>query len=123
MRKIYSLIALVILSACKGEPVDSIAPHYLYKVTSPELWEKSQGSDVLLLTDHDEEFIHLSREDQLERIVEKFWKSHSKPYVVLKLETKLLPGDLRFEANQPGGNKYYHLYAGKIPLSAVVEVK
>lgn len=117
-------LSLMLLAGCTcesqqgGPPV----PTYLYKITSPELWQQSQQGQELLLTDQDKDFIHLSRDDQLERIIEKFWRSQDKTHVVLKLDATRLPGTLKFESNQPGGNNYYHLYDGSIPLSSVVAV-
>jgi uncharacterized protein (DUF952 family) len=78
--------------------------------------------DVVNLTDADQDFIHLAREDQLDRITKKYWDKDPE-YVLLKIDTKKLPGKLVFEANPGGENKYYHLYDGSIPLKAVVESK
>lgn len=97
-------------------------PQYLYKVLSVEDWKTSQSMDVVKLTDADQDFIHLAREDQLDRIMRKYWDKVPE-YVVLKIDTKKLPGKLVFEANPGGENKYYHLYGGSIPLKAVVESK
>lgn len=96
-------------------------PTYLYKVLLPESWKESQSLKEIELSADDEEFIHLATEDQLDRIIEKYWADE--PYVVLKLEVAKLPGKLALEANPGGTNKYYHLYNGSIPLEAVVECK
>lgn len=101
---------------------NKMTPQYLYKVLSVEDWKKSQSMESVNLTDADRDFIHLAREDQLDRIVEKYWDNVPQ-YVVLKIETKKLPGKLVFEANPGGKNKYYHLYDGSIPLKSVVESK
>jgi uncharacterized protein (DUF952 family) len=94
-------------------------PAYLYKVVSPENWEASVK--VVKLSADDQAFIHFSTEDQLPRILSKYW-SGSK-YVILKVDTSKLPGKMVYEANPGGENRYYHLYNGSIPLNAVVEVK
>ena len=99
---------------------NKMTPQYLYKVLSVEDWKKSQSMEVVKLTEVDQDFIHLAREDQLNRIVGKYWDEVPE-YVVLKIDTKKLPGKLVFEANPGGENKYYHLYDGSIPLKAVVE--
>lgn len=99
-----------------------MTPQYLYKVLSVEDWQKSQDMESVKLTDADQDFIHLSREDQLDRIVGKYWDKVPE-YVLLKIDTKKLPGKLVFEVNPGGENKYYHLYDGSIPLQAVVESK
>lgn len=97
-------------------------PQYLYKVISIEDWKDSQEMESVKLTNADQDFIHLATEDQLGRIVEKYWDKVPE-YVVLKINTTKLPGKLVFEANPGGENKYYHLYGGSIPLKAVVESK
>lgn len=93
-------------------------PTYLYKVLSLDGWAKS--SETVHLSSMDAKFIHLSTEDQLDKIVEKYWAGVSE-YVILKIETDKLPGKLVLEANPGGTNKYYHLYNGSIPLNAIVE--
>jgi len=102
----------------KVEVIMEEGPSFLYKVLSVDDWGKSSGTVHLPSTDAD--FIHLSTEDQLDRIIEKYWAGSSE-YVVLKIETTKLSGKLVLEANPGGMNKYYHLYNGSIPLSAVVE--
>lgn len=101
---------------------NKMIPQYLYKVLSIEDWKKSQGMESVKLTDADQDFIHLAKRDQLDRIVAKYWDKVPE-YVVLKIDTKKLPGKLVFEANPGGENKYYHLYGGSIPLKAVVQSK
>lgn len=99
-----------------------MTPQYLYKVLSIDDWQESQGQESVKLAAADRDFIHLSTESQLNRIVEKYWGDVPE-YVVLKIDTKKMPGKLVYEANPGGNNKYYHLYHGSIPLSAVVESK
>lgn len=95
-------------------------PIYLYKVLSMDDWSKT--CETVHLSSMDADFIHLSTEDQLDKIIEKYWAGVSE-YIVLKIETAKLPGKLVLEANPGGTNKYYHLYNGSIPLSAIVESK
>jgi uncharacterized protein (DUF952 family) len=95
-------------------------PIYLYKVLSMDDWAKS--SQTVHLPSMDADFIHLATEEQLDRIIKKYWAGVSE-YVILKVETAKLPGKLVLEANPGGTNKYYHLYNGSIPLSAIVESK
>ncbi len=94
-------------------------PDYLYKILSYPLWEQSQGKDVLLLPKDDDAFIHFSTKEQLDRIIAKYWADVSE-YVILTIETKKLPGEMRFEVNPGGTAKYYHLYNGSIPFAAIV---
>ena len=98
---------------------DNKAPT-LYKIISIEKWKESDGKDFIILDDMDKEFIHLSTEEQLPRILEKFWKN--KDYMVLKIDPRKLPGRLEFETNPGGsGQKYYHLYEGSLPKDAILE--
>jgi uncharacterized protein (DUF952 family) len=97
-----------------------MTPKVLYKILSAENWLESQHLGSVKLEDADREFIHLSTEDQLKRIAKKYW-SDVPEYVVLKIETAKMQGKLVLEANPGGNNKYYHLYEGSIPLSAVVD--
>lgn len=95
-------------------------PEYLYKVLSQDEWQKSQHQEHVVPSTMDTDFIHLSTEEQLPRIIQKFWNNQS--YVVLKLTPKDLKGRLAFEVNPGGTNLYYHLYNGFIPLSAVKDI-
>lgn len=83
-------------------------------------WAKSDKQ--VHLSSMDADFIHFSTEDQLDRIIGKYWADIPE-YVVLKIETAKLPGELVFEANPGGTSKYYHLYNGSIPRSSIVESK
>lgn len=99
-----------------------MALSYLYKVLSIKNWKSSQKSEKVALDSHDDAFIHLSTEEQLDRITSKFWAEELE-YVILKLDAKKLKGRLVFESNPGGTNKYYHLYEGSIPKEAVVDAK
>jgi len=112
---IYSALIGLGISAFGNE-----GPQFLYKVLSSEDWKASQDKEVLQLPSADDAFIHLSKEDQLDRLIQKYWSNVSEFYV-LKIDTSQLPGDLVFEVNPGGTAKYYHLYNGSIPLDAVVE--
>lgn len=98
-----------------------ITPKHLYKVLSWENWQASGLADYLALPPEDEAFIHFSREDQLERILMKFW-ADVEQYVVLKIEREALIGRLVFEPSPGRETKYYHLYEGSIPMTSIVEV-
>ena len=94
-------------------------PEFLYKIVSVEQWQASQFCPVIVLSSMDNDFIHLSSESQLAHVAQKFWQHID--YVVLKLASNKLNGQLVYETNPGGSNKYYHLYNGSIPLDAVVE--
>lgn len=97
-------------------------PKFLYKILSYQNWESSKHSNILVLSSDDEAFIHFSTEDQLDRIISKYW-SHIPQFVVLKVSTDQLNGQLEYEANPGGTTKYYHLYNGTIPMSSIDEWK
>lgn len=100
---------------------DKSTPEFLYKIVSEDEWKESQLQNQVVPSTLDKEFIHLSTEEQLPRIAQKFWNNQD--HVVLKLTSKKLKGRLAYEANPGGSNLYYHLYEGKIPLDAVISVK
>jgi uncharacterized protein (DUF952 family) len=68
----------------------------------------------------DTDFIHLSKEEQISHVVQKFW--NNRDYIVLKLASERLIGHLIYETNPGGMTYYYHLYEGSIPIDAVVEI-
>lgn len=95
-------------------------PDHLYKVVSIENWEQSRQASYLCLSPFDDQFVHFAKEQQLQKVIDKFW-AQSPEYMVLKIDPSKLIGKLVFEANPGGTQKYYHLYNGKIPLNAIIE--
>ncbi len=95
---------------------------YLYKIISVKDWEVSQQENVLKLAPMDDKFIHLSTEDQLDGILEKYWKNESR-FIILKIQTNKLNGKLLFETNPGGTKRYFHLYDGYIPFDSIVDGK
>lgn len=93
---------------------------HLYKIVSCEHWLASQGNNILVLSKEDDCFIHFSTDEQLQKIIEKYW-SHIDEFVILKIDANQLKGNLVFETNPGGSTRYYHLYDGSIPLDAVIE--
>lgn len=100
--------------------LESPIPKYLYRIVSPEEWEKSKTHAVLETSAFDEKFIHLSTKEQVSHTAQKFWEH--KDYVILTLDSSKLIGRLVLETNPGGTTLYYHLYEGKIPLDAVVDI-
>jgi len=96
----------------------NMPPVHLYKVISVENWEQSKLQNQLVLPSMDNDFIHLATKQQLDGIINKFWKNEPK-FFVLTIEAVRLPGKLVLESNPGGSNKYYHLYDGFIPISTV----
>jgi uncharacterized protein (DUF952 family) len=101
---------------------ENAAPSFLYKIISTEDWNMSNDQDSIKVSPMDESFIHLATDKQVDKIIEKFWAQESE-VVVLKLDVTQLPGELKYEQNPGGSNKYYHLYSGSIPRSSIVAVE
>jgi peptide deformylase len=119
MKRIFFAIGWLIMS---GLHAQEETPAYLYKVIPLRNWQASQSGNAIRLSAEDDRFIHLSREEQLSRILNKYW-NNAPQVVVMKLDVAKLPGNLVLETNPGGENKYYHLYEGFIPFAAVVESK
>lgn len=98
------------------------ASFYLYKVLTSTSWQASQKQKNITLGVEDEAFIHLATEEQLEKIVAKFFSTESQ-YIILKLATEKLEGNLVYETNPGGATQYYHLYEGNIPFNAIIEAQ
>ena len=97
-------------------------PTDLYKIVSVENWEQSKNQNKIVLSKMDDEFIHLATKEQLDKIIKKFWKGIA-TFVLLTVNSKKLPGKLKFESNPGGTNKYYHLYDGSIPNKSITKTK
>lgn len=93
----------------------------LYKVMSPEEWERSQLQEYLVRGAIDTTFIHLATQEQYPKVLEKFWKGRE--VVLLTLDPSRLEGRLVFEKNPGGATLYPHLYDAEIPLQAVVSTQ
>lgn len=102
--------------------MDNDPPPYLYKILSHNQWQATQNRKVVILSTKDDAFIHLATEEQLEKIINKYWSDASE-IVILKLDHAKLQGWLVLEANVGGVTKYFHLYDGSIPFDAIVETK
>lgn len=98
------------------------SPQYLYKILSARNWQATQNSKSVQLSAEDGVFVHFSTEDQLERIIEKYWADRPQ-FVILKIDANKLEGKLAFETNPGGTTKYYHLYEGFIPFNSILESK
>jgi len=96
-------------------------PH-LYKILSLRNWLATQSRKTVILSAEDDAFIHFSTENQIERILNKYW-ADAPQLVILKIDRSQLEGKLVFEENKGGSTKYYHLYDGFIPFHSIVEAK
>lgn len=97
-------------------------PQYLYKIISLRNWQSTQRRKTVQLSAEDSSFIHFSTEEQLEKIIKKYWCDVPQ-FIVLKIDTHKVEGTWSFETNPGGTNKYYHLYDGCIPLSSILEAR
>lgn len=100
----------------------NMIPPVLYKILSVEHWQATENCEAVKLSANDDAFIHFSTEDQLDRIIRKYWADVLQ-FVLLKVDTSRLEGRLVLESNVEGGSKYYHLYEGSIPISSIIESK
>jgi uncharacterized protein (DUF952 family) len=94
----------------------------IFKIITLDQWQQSENRDSIVLSEMDAEFIHFAENDDIQRIAQKFFAGH-KELVVLSVEVKKLSGTPVCENNPGGHRKYYHLYHGSIPKSAVVDVE
>ncbi|MBS3904928.1 MAG: peptide deformylase [Simkania sp.] len=130
MRNLYGIFfALYMLAGAlysnefsseEGMMTTTETPKYLYKILSYRNWQATLARQVVAVSSEDDAFVHFSKEDQLERVLAKYW-SEAPQFVVLKIDTGKLQGDLVYEENRSGSEKYYHLYRGFIPFSAIKE--
>lgn len=129
MRKFVFITFVIALSTpLIGKFVNSGAikmsetPKYLYKIISLRNWQATQTRKVVALSSEDHDFIHFSKEDQVDQVVKKHW-SDAEQFVVLKIDAGQLEGKLNYEVNMGGTTKYYHLYDGFIPFNSIAESK
>lgn len=93
----------------------------IYKILTQQEWELFQNNGYFEGSQLDKKsgFIHTSFENQYPKIITKFFNK-IRPLFLVKINTKLLAADcLKIEPNQPGGDKYPHIY-GDIPFNSVV---
>jgi len=113
--------ALQLLSQeTESQEIQSSDPEFLYKIVSKKQWQESLLRNEVVSSPLDSDFIHLTTEEQVTNVIQKFW--NNKDYIILKLTSNKLVGVLINETNPGGTNKYYHLYNGSIPLEAVKDV-
>ncbi len=93
----------------------------IYHIVTPEIWDTFKDATEYeaesLVT---EGFIHCSYRNQLDGVLERYYKGQSKVFV-LHINPHLLTSNLIAEPST-GGEVYPHIY-GKINLNAVVETE
>lgn len=125
---IVAILSFTIASNLLSQESDSqemkimqhLPPEYLYKIVSLQQWQTSLQQTEIALSSLDDDFIHLAKAEQVKHVAQKFWENQD--YIVLKLASNKLVGQLIYETNPGGSTHYYHLYEGDIPHDAVVDV-
>ncbi|WP_369172312.1 DUF952 domain-containing protein [Streptomyces sp. R28] len=102
---------------------------YILHITERSLWDaaREQGTYEISTrgrTLRDEGFIHCSTRAQLPTVAAFLYGSYDGPdeLVVLVVDPARLDVPLKYEAPDPGGEEFPHVY-GPIPVDAVVDVE
>ncbi|MFC8225475.1 DUF952 domain-containing protein [Streptomyces sp. NPDC057287] len=99
----------------------------LLHLTEQPLWEAARRAGTYEMstrgrTLREEGFIHCSLPHQLPSVARALYGSEREGLVVLVIDAGRLPSPVRYEAMEPGGEEFPHLY-GPLPADAVVEVR
>jgi uncharacterized protein (DUF952 family) len=105
----------------------SLKQDALYKIIPAQNYTPKNPDDCIKLMPLDIEsgFIHVSFGNQVEKILQKFFKN-SKDIIMLELDLQVLQQhglEIRKEQNKPGGDFFPHIYGiQKIPATAILSV-
>jgi uncharacterized protein (DUF952 family) len=95
---------------------------YIYHITTREVWEQAQTTGQYEVPSLKEEgFIHCSMEDQVQRVLERFY-SDRKDLLLLCIDSRKLLSQLVYEWAPSMEATFPHVY-GPINTDAVTEVK
>ncbi|MFF5723977.1 DUF952 domain-containing protein [[Kitasatospora] papulosa] len=99
----------------------------LLHLAEEPLWEAARTAGTYEMstrgrTLREEGFIHCSLPHQLPAVARALYGSDTDSLVVLVIDTGRVPAPVRYEAMEPGGEEFPHIY-GPLPTSAVVEVR
>jgi uncharacterized protein (DUF952 family) len=97
----------------------------LLHITERVRWQDAVGTGEYRMstrgvTLEQEGFIHCSLRHQLRAVAELVY-SDANDLVVLVIDSQQVPADIRYEAPDPGGERYPHIY-GALPVGAVTKV-
>ena len=93
----------------------------IYHIVTPEIWEKYKDEPEYEAESlQTEGFIHCSYRNQIEEVLERYYKN-SPSVFVLHINPHLLTSELIAEPST-GGEIYPHIY-GRINRSAIVDVE
>ncbi|MFE5891581.1 DUF952 domain-containing protein [Streptomyces sp. NPDC002285] len=102
---------------------------YILHITERSLWDEARARGAYEMstrgrTLQDEGFIHCSTRAQLPAVAAFLYGSYDGPgeLVVLVVDPARLDVPLKYEAPEPGGEEFPHVY-GPIPVNAVVDVE
>ncbi|MEU6274650.1 DUF952 domain-containing protein [Streptomyces populi] len=101
----------------------------LLHLTERSLWDEARASGAFEMSTRgrtlkEEGFIHCSLRRQLPAVAAMVYGSYTGPdeLVVLVIDAERLTAPVRFEAMEPGGEEFPHVY-GPITVDAVVDVE
>lgn len=93
----------------------------IYHIVLPEVWEEFKDKDLYEAASlHEEGFIHCSFREQLDGVLERYYKDAG-GLLILEIETDKLRSKLVAEPST-GGEVYPHIY-GQINTDAIVGVE
>ncbi|MET9729985.1 DUF952 domain-containing protein [Streptomyces sp. NPDC006458] len=102
---------------------------FILHLTERSLWDAARERGAYEMstrgrTLEEEGFIHCSTHEQLPKVAAFLYGSYEGPdeLVVLVIDPARLGAPLKYEAPEPGGDEFPHVY-GPIPVDAVVDVE
>ncbi|MFJ3655555.1 DUF952 domain-containing protein [Streptomyces nigra] len=102
---------------------------YILHLTERSLWEAARERGAYEISTRgrglqEEGFIHCSTRAQLPKVAAFLYGTYDGPddLVVLVVDPERLDVPLRYEAVEPGGEEFPHVY-GPLPVGAVVDVE
>lgn len=106
-----------------------LEPTYILRVTERSLWDAAREHGEYRMSTRgrtlaQEGFVHCSTRSQLPSVAALLYGSCEGPdeLVVLVVDPARLDAPVRYEAPEPGAEKFPHVY-GPIPVDAVVRVE
>ncbi|MFG2428297.1 DUF952 domain-containing protein [Streptomyces sp. NPDC048590] len=99
----------------------------LLHLTEAPLWEAARAAGTYEMstrgrTLREEGFIHCSLPHQLPSVAHALYGADVGDLVVLVIDEARLPAPVRYEAFEPGGERFPHIY-GPLPVDAVAQVR
>lgn len=93
----------------------------IYHIVSPEVWEKFRDESFYEAESlHSEGFIHCSFAEQVEAVLQRYYKNAEK-VLLLEIEPEKLASELVSEPST-GGEIYPHIY-GQINKDAIIGIE